>query len=108
MDLEKTMEFITETLADVGVKLGDLGTKQARTDRQMRGLQTIVKTGMRMMVKLQAEGAKTRQELRSLAASQAASHKQTEQALRDLAASQKRTDERFQRWLDRGSNGRGR
>lgn len=109
MDIEKTLVFITENLADVSVKLGDLATKQARTDRQMRGLQTIVKTGMRMLAKLQEEGAKTRQELRGLAASQ----KQTEQVMRELAAgqkelaaAQKRTDERFQRWLDRGPNGK--
>ena len=108
MDLERTMEFITENLADVSVKLGDPATKQARTDRQMRGLQTLVKTGMLMLAKQQQEGTKTRQELRSHAASVAASHKQTEQALRELAASQKRTDEKFQRWLDRGSNGKGR
>ena len=138
MDVERTMEFILENLADLGVK-------QARTDRQMRGLQTIVKTGMRMLGKMQEQGVKTRQEiaktqqeLRSLAASQkdlaasqkdlaasqkdlaasqkdlaasqkdlSASQKRTDQVLRELAEAQKRTEEKFQRWLDRGGNGRG-
>lgn len=95
MDLEKTMEFIVDNLADVSVKLGDLATKQARAERQMRGLQTLVKTGTKMMVKLQQEGVKARKEI-----------SQTQQELRDLAAAQKRTDEKFQRWLDRGSNGK--
>ena len=131
MDVERTMEFILENLADLGVK-------QARTDRQMRGLQTIVKTGMRMLAKMQEQGVKTRQEiaitqqeLRSLAVSQkdlavsqkdlaasqkdlaasqkdlSASQKRTDQVLRELAEAQKRTEEKFQRWLDRGGNGRG-
>ena len=44
MDLEKTMELITDNLAGVSVNLGRLARNQARTDRQMRGLQAIVKT----------------------------------------------------------------
>lgn len=111
MDIEKTMEFILEQLADVssqladvGVKLGEIGVKQARTDRQIHGLQTLAKIGMRQIVALGAAQKRTDLAVRELAAS----HKLTEKALRDLAASQKRTDEKFQRWLDRGHNGKGR
>ena len=130
MDVEKTMEFILENLADVGVTLAELGVKQARTERQIHGLQTLAKMGVRQLVKLGAaqkrtekmvyelavshrELAASHKELaashKELAASQkelAASHKLTEKALRELAVSQKRTDEKFQRWLDRGHNGK--
>ena len=108
MNVEKTIEFILENMSDLTVK-------QARTDRQIRGLQTIVKTGMRMLAKMQEQGikvrqeiAKTQQELRELAAAQKESQKRTDRALAELAEAQKRTDEKFQRWLDRSSNGRGR
>jgi hypothetical protein len=101
MNIEKTMEFIVTNLADLTVKQAELTMKQARTDRQIHGLQVLVKTGMRMLVK-------TQDSVRQIAVEQ----KLTKQALRELAgqmgelaAAQKRSEERFQRWLDRGSNG---
>jgi hypothetical protein len=48
MNIEKTMEFIVSNLADLTLKQADLTVKQARTDRQIHGLQVLVKTGMRM------------------------------------------------------------
>jgi peptidoglycan hydrolase CwlO-like protein len=101
MDVEKTMKFIVRTLADLTVK-------QARTDRKIHGLQVLVKTGMRMLVKTQDSVKRTDQVVRGLADEQ----KRTKQALRELAeqmgelaVAQKRTEERFQQWLERGSNG---
>src|SRR5882672_7795497 len=92
------MEFIVNNLADLTVK-------QARTDRQIHGLQTLVKTGMRMLVKTQDSVKRTDTVVRGLADDQ----KRTKQALRELAmqmgelaVAQKRTEERFQRWLERG------
>jgi flagellar motility protein MotE (MotC chaperone) len=103
MNVEKTIEFILSTQADTAVQLADLTKKQARTDRQIHGLQVLVKTGMKML-------AKTQQSVKALAAEQ----KRTEQVVRNLATSmeelavaQKRTDKRFERWLERGSNGGG-
>ena len=87
----------------MSAQLADLTVKQARTDRQIHGLQVLVKTGMKMLVKMQ-------QSVKALAGE----HKRTEQVIRklgtrmdELAVAQKRTDERFERWLDRGSNGGG-
>ena len=101
MNIEKTMEFIVNNLADLTVK-------QARTDRQIHGLQILVKTGMRMLVKVQDNVKRTDQVVRGLVIQQ----KRTDQALRELAGqmgelavAQKRSEERFQRWLERGSNG---
>jgi hypothetical protein len=53
MNVEKTVEFILSTQADVAVQLADLTKKQARTDRQIHGLQVLVKAGMKMLVKTQ-------------------------------------------------------
>jgi hypothetical protein len=68
MNIERKMEFIVENLAV-------LTANQQKTDRQMRGLQTLVKTGMRMQALV-------------------------DQRMAELAAAQKRTDEKFQRWLN--------
>jgi hypothetical protein len=53
MNVEKTIEFILSTQADVAVQLADLTKKQARTDRQIHGLQVLVKAGMKMLAKTQ-------------------------------------------------------
>jgi hypothetical protein len=90
MNVEKTMEFILENLGDVAVK-------QARSERQIHSIQNLLKIGMRQLVNLTAAQKRTDQAVREMAVS-----------VRELAASQKRTDARFQRWLDRGSNGKSR
>ena len=110
MDLERTMEFIVENLAALTVSQQEWAARQEkaearqqkaearadRMDRQIHGLQNIVKTGMKMIVKLDRS-------LVELAAAQ----KRTEQALAELATAQKRTDLKFDRWLDslKGTNG---
>ena len=83
------MEFILENLAPVAVR-------QARFERQIHGIQTLLKIGARQLVRmgsgipgLAAEQKRTNQAVRELAASQ----KQTAQTVRALAAAQKRTDE---------------
>src|SRR5260370_11987644 len=107
MTVEKTITFIQSTQAGVSAQLADLNVKQARKDRQIHGLQVLVKTGMKMLVRMQqsvkavaAEQKRTHQELRVLGA-------RTDASLRESAIAQKRTDERFERWLARGSNGGG-
>src|SRR5229473_4715909 len=97
MDVERTLDFVVKTLADVVARQQQAEVRAARTDRQIEGLRTIVKTGMKMMVKL-GQGHKSLQaELKELAAAQ----KRTDAALA-------RTDQRFDRWLDsvnKGMNG---
>jgi hypothetical protein len=97
MNIERKMEFIVENLAALTVS-------QQKADRQMRGLQTLVKTGMRMLIdlngtvkKLTEAQALTEQRMAELA-----------EAQKDLAIQQKRTDEKFERWLNslnQGANG---
>lgn len=91
MDIERRMEFIVENLAALTVS-------QQKTDRQIRGLQKIVKTGMSLLVKM---------ERRQTEMAKRIDVEMTEirQALKDLSSAQKRTDARFDRWLDSFENG---
>ena len=60
--------------------------RAARTDRQIRGLQTLLTIGMRRLVRLEQ---RTDGRFAELATRMA-----------ELAAAQKRTDKKFERWLD--------
>jgi hypothetical protein len=60
MNLERRMEFITKTLADVRVPLRDLGKAQARTDRRMRDLKKFAKKCVLKQAELQREDTRDR------------------------------------------------
>jgi len=89
MDIERRMEFIVENLADVTARQQRAEIRADRTDRQIRGFENLLKTGMRMLVKIEQRQDKAEAEMAEL-----------RQALKELAAAQKRTDARFDRWLD--------
>jgi hypothetical protein len=101
MNQERTMQFILENLAAVTASQQQAEVRAARTDKQIRGLQTLVKTGTKMIFKLAAVQKEVQKELKGLAEAQ----RRTGEALADLATSQKRTDEKFNRWLDSAKNG---
>lgn len=85
------MQFILDNLAAVTASQQRAEERATRTDHQIKGITTLVKTGMKLMVKLQEGQRELRKEMK------------------ELAAAQKRTDEKFDRWLDSaksGSNGR--
>ena len=111
MDTERTLQFILDNMAALTVSQQKSEIRLARIERQMTGLQTIVKTGMRMMVKLQQGQRKLQQSQHKLEQSQLKleeSQARTDQALAELAAQHKRTDQKFERWLDsmnKGGNG---
>jgi hypothetical protein len=86
MDQERTMQFILDNLAAVTASQQQAEVRGARIDRQIKGIQTLVKIGMKLIVKLE----KGQREL--------------QKEMKELAAAQKRTDEKFDRWLD-SSNG---
>jgi peptidoglycan hydrolase CwlO-like protein len=81
MNLERKMDFIVENLAALTVT-------QQKTDRQMQGLQTLVKVGMRMLIDVQRAQKRADERMAELA-----------EARKELANQQKRTDEKFDRWL---------
>jgi len=95
------MEFIVENLANVSVKLEALAERQdrlerqqERTERQMKGIQKLLTEGAKQLIKQGAAQKRAEREMAEIRA-----------ALKDLATAQKRTDERFERWLERGRNG---
>src|SRR5580704_16532931 len=110
MDMERTMQFIVETLADVAVKQQEAAVRAQRAeqrmdraeqrmekiDRNMKGIQTLDKIGMKMMIDLQKGQKRTDQKMAELA-----------EEMAGLAAAQKATDRRFGEWLasNKGSNG---
>jgi hypothetical protein len=119
------MEFIVENLAAVTVRqqkteeglaalaasqqkaeerLQKADERQQKTDRSVRGLRTLVQTGMRILVRLE----QNQQTLDTKIAALADAQIRTEDSLKVLVAVQKRTDQKFERWLDsmnKGANG---
>jgi len=53
MDLERTIQFIGKTLADVELRQKRAAVRSARMDQQIRGLEAIAKTGERLLGKLE-------------------------------------------------------
>ena len=94
MDVERTMQFIISNLGAVIAARQQAENRAARTDRQIRGLQTLLTVGMRRLARLEQ---RTHARFAELATRMA-----------ELAAAQKRTDKKFERWLDslKGSKGR--
>lgn len=97
MDIERTMQFIVGNLAAVTAAQQQAEVRAARTDRQIHGLQTLVKIGMRRLVKLEQGHIDLQKAMREMAIAQ-----------KELAESLKRSDQKFDRWLDflKGRNGR--
>jgi hypothetical protein len=100
MDVERTMQFILDNLASVTARQQAAEVRavamEHRLDRRMEGIVKLIKTGMRMMVEIQESHKELAAEMKGLAAE-----------MKELAAAQKRTDQRFDRWLDslKGVNG---
>ena len=101
MDVERAMEFIVRNLAAVTAAQQQAEVRAARMDRRMNGLQTLMKVGMRKLAKLEQAAAAQRTMTEARFAELAVE-------MKDLAAAQKRTDRKFDRWLDslKGGNGK--
>jgi peptidoglycan hydrolase CwlO-like protein len=103
MDIERTMAFVLENLAAVTAAQQRAEVRAARMERQIGGLQKLMVIGMRRLMRLEQ-----RTEARFAELTQA--HKELATAQRELAVQQKRTDQKFERWLDSmkggASNGR--
>jgi predicted HicB family RNase H-like nuclease len=93
MEVERTMEFILQNLASVTAK-------QEKAEGEIESLRKLAKVGMKLLVKVQESHKELQKEFRE-------SHRMLETKTAELAESQRRTDEKFQRWLDtrNGSNG---
>lgn len=108
MDIERTTEFIVENLVDVAARQQRAEVRADRTDRQIRGLQTLMKTGMKMLVKMERRQTKAEKETADLRQMLKEITAELRVEIKEIAAAQKRTDARFDRWLEslkNGSNG---
>lgn len=99
MDVEKTMEFILEQLAQVAVLQAKAEERQNRTDRRLS-------RAIRLAVE---EASRERARRRELDERLERSHAEMEEAMTRLAAAQLVTEEKLQRFLEgrTGSNGKG-
>ena len=112
MDVERTMEFILEQQAKAEVRMAKWEERQervearmdkweerqAKTDKQLAAIRTILKAGMKMMVRLEEGQRQNQAAIKELAAS----HK-------ELAAAQADTQKTLKAFIDsmrRGGNGR--
>ena len=111
MDQERTMRFILDNLAAVTVSQQRAEERAARADRRIetnekhiRGLTTLMKVGMKLIGKLEKGHLELQERQREIQDG----HRELQRELKELAAAQKRTDQKFDRWLDslkNGSNG---
>jgi hypothetical protein len=82
MNQDRTMQFILENLAAVTASQQKAEVRAARTERQIKASQTLMKTGMKLIVRLEMGQQRLHTEIK------------------DLAAQQKRTDQKIDRWFD--------
>jgi len=109
------MQFILDNLASVTARQEEAAVRAAaadaraaamerRLDRRMDGIVKLIKTGMRMIVEIQESHKELAAEMKELAAEV----KELSAGMKELAAVQRRTDQRFDRWLEsmnKGANG---
>lgn len=88
------MQFILENLAAVTASQQQAEVRAARaerriesTERQIKGITTLLKMGMKLIVEIQKN------------------HRGLQVEVKELAAQQKRTDQKLDRWLDSLKNG---
>ena len=89
MDQERTMQFVLDNLAAVTVSQQQAEVRATPTDRQIKGMQSLMLTGMKLIVKLQK------------------GQRQIHAEIKRLSAQQQRTEQKIDRWLKNGSNGHG-
>jgi hypothetical protein len=99
VDIEKTMEFILEQLANVSSQLAHVADLQVRTDRRLD-------RAIRLAVQEARQERKRRQELDERLSKAGT---EADEKITQLAAAQLVTEEKLQRLIDaqRGANGKG-
>jgi hypothetical protein len=124
MDQESTIQFILDNLAAVSASQQQAEVRAARIERQIKGLRTLMVTGMKLVARLQKGQRDLQVGQRDLQVGQRelqVGHREIQKGFRELqksqlalqsemkelAAAQKHTDRKFDRWLDslKGGNG---
>ena len=74
-----------------------------RMDRQLLGIQKIIRTGMKLIVRIERSQKESDEKLNALIEAQQRSEQREERLdakLEKLMESQRKTDEKFAKWLD--------
>jgi hypothetical protein len=107
MDIERAIEHILDLQARAEVRMDRAEARMDRTDRQIRGIQKLIQTGMKLIVKTQKAGkdSETR-----LDAKLKEAETRLDAKLAELADAQLKTDRKFDKlidlWTKRPPNGR--
>lgn len=93
MDVERAIEHILEIQARAEARMDRAEARMDRTDRQIKAIQKLIQTGMRVIVQI------------------GNAQKKTDQKLAELAEAQLKTDRKLDRLIEalnrRSPNGRG-
>ena len=87
------LEVVTAAQQQAEVRAKQAGLRAARTERQIRGLQALVKIGLRQLIKLNRRTDALNQRT-------GARFPEVAIALKESAGQHKRADQKFERWLD--------
>jgi C4-dicarboxylate-specific signal transduction histidine kinase len=85
----------------VDIRLSEHDENLIAHDKSLRGIRTLLKTGMQLLVKIESNAAETERKINALIDSDARLY----DSLQQLAQAQKRTEESLKRFLDRSGNG---
>jgi hypothetical protein len=96
MNVERAIEHILDLQARAEVRMDRAEARMDRTDRQIRGIQKFIQTGMKLLVQTQKAGKEADARL--------------DAKLKELADAQLKTDRKFDKlidlWTKRPPNGR--
>jgi hypothetical protein len=117
MNIERAIEHILhlQAQAEVRMQRADVRMDRAearmdraearmdRMDRQLVGIQKIIRTGMKLIVRIEKSQKESDEKLNALIEAQQRSEQREERLdakLEKLMESQRKTDEKFAKWLD--------
>lgn len=96
MNVERAIEHILEIQARAEARMERAEARMDRTDRQIAGIQKLMRTGIRLIVQIENAQKRTEARLEELTASQ----KRTDARLEELAAAQLRSDKKFDKLVE--------
>ena len=110
MNIERAIEHILhlQAQAEVRMQRADIRMDRAearmdRVDRQIAGIQKIIRTGMKLIVRIEKSQKESDEKLNALIEAQQRSEQREQRLdakLEKLMESQRKTDEKFAKWLD--------
>ena len=84
MNVEKTIEFILQQQARTEVVLARITERQDRAEKSMNGIRGILKTGMRMLVRLESNVNRLEGKIEQLSEAQKQTDKNLDRLIKSL------------------------